>query len=137
MRIIKSILMTGFNGLLLFVLLFTLGRPGDLYFNAGNEYFFSRGNASVSVRSEIMQQLHDFQDGYTGRDLSQAESFAARLFSPDDIVILGTMGTGSVEWDYDVDEVSIPRRALRAMESAATSSISSHNRLFSKNPTQL
>lgn len=91
MKIISSILMTAFNGLLLFILLSTVSRADDLYFDAGDEFFFSRGNASADVRSEIMQQLHDFQDGYTRRDPSQAESFATRLFSADDIVILGTM----------------------------------------------
>lgn len=90
-KIVRSVLLTAFNGLLLFVLLFTLGRTDDLYFDAGDEFPFSRGNASAEVRSSIMQQLHDFQDGYTRRDPSQAESFAARLFSPDSIVILGTM----------------------------------------------
>ncbi len=91
MKIIKSVLMTAFNGLLLFVLLFTLGRTEDRYFDAGNEFPLSRGNASGDVRSSIMRQLHDFQDGYTRRDPSQVESFTARLFSPDNIVILGTM----------------------------------------------
>ena len=91
MKIIRSVVMTAFNGLLLFILLFTLGRTDDQYFDAGNEFVFSRGNGSADVRSKIMQQLHDFQDGYTRRDPSQAESFADRLFSPDSIVILGTM----------------------------------------------
>ena len=76
---------------MLFVLLFAVGRTDDLYFDAGNEFPFSQGNASGDVRSAIMQQLHDFQDGYTRRDPSQADEFTTRLFSPDNIVILGTM----------------------------------------------
>lgn len=91
MKILRSVLMTAFNALLLFVLLTTLTRADDTYFDAGNEFPFSRGNASADVRSRISQQLYDFQGGYTRRDPSQAESFAARLFSPDSIVILGTM----------------------------------------------
>ena len=91
MNIIKSILLTAFNGLLLFVLLFAVGRTDELYFDAGNEFPFSAGNAADPVRSAIMQTLDDFQAGYTHRDPSQAEAFVARLFSPENIVILGTM----------------------------------------------
>jgi len=90
-KIIRSILITAFNSLLLFILLFAVGRTDDLYFDAGYEFPYSPGNASGDVRSEIMQQLHDFQDGYTRRDPSQAEAFTSRLFSAEDIVILGTM----------------------------------------------
>ena len=91
MKITKSILMTVFNGLLLFILLFALGRANEKYINAGDNFHFSQGNASGDVRSEIIQKLNDFQDGYTRRDLSQAETFSTRLFSQENIVILGTM----------------------------------------------
>ena len=91
MKIIKNILMTAFSGLLLFVLLFAVGKPDDLHFDAGDDFPFSQGNASGDVRSAILQQLHEFQDGYTRRDPSQADEFATRLFSLDNIVILGTM----------------------------------------------
>ena len=91
MKITKSILTTVFNGLLLFILLFALGKASDKYINSGNDFPFSQGNASGDVRSEIIQKLNDFQDGYTRRDLSQAETFTTRLFSPENIVILGTM----------------------------------------------
>lgn len=91
MKIIQSILVTVFNGLLLFVLLFAVGRTDDLYFDAGNAFPFSQGNASGDKRSATMQQLPDFQDGYTSRDPSQVDAFAIRLFSADNIVILGTM----------------------------------------------
>ena len=89
--LIKRVLLTAFNVLLLFILLFAVGKTDDLYFDAGQAFPFSAGNATGEVRSEIMQLLDDFQDGYTRRNPSQAEAFAARLFSADTIVILGTM----------------------------------------------
>lgn len=91
MKIIRTILITAFNGLLLFILLFAVGRTDDLYFNAGHEFPFSAGNASGDVRSAIMLKLQDFQDGYTRREPSQVEPFTTRLFSADNIIILGTM----------------------------------------------
>ena len=108
MKIIGQILVTAFNGLLLFVLLFAVGGTDDLYFDAGDAFPYSQGNASGDVRAAIMQQLLDFQAGYTWRDPSQAEAFARRLFSAEDIVILGTMP----------DEIFIGReQATRLFES--------------------
>ena len=91
MKITRSILITIFNGLLLFVLLFAVGKANDGYIDAGNDFPFSRGTASGDVRSAILQKLNDFQEGYTKRDISQANAFATRLFSQENIVILGTM----------------------------------------------
>jgi hypothetical protein len=90
-KIIGQILMTALNGLVLFVLVFAVGGTDEAYFDAGEAFPFSQGNAAGDVRAAIMQQLLDFQDGYTRRDPSQADAFAKRLFSAEDIVILGTM----------------------------------------------
>ena len=90
MKILKILLLTAFNLLLLFILLFAVGRTDDLYLDAGELFPYSQGDAKGEVRSSILQQLNHFQEGYTRRDVSQAEAFSAQLFSPD-ILILGTL----------------------------------------------
>lgn len=91
MKIFRSILGAVFSGLLLLILLFAVGRTDDLYLDAGSDFPYSEGTAAGEVRSEILGRLRDFQDGYTRRDPDQAEAFVARLFAPEDILILGTM----------------------------------------------
>ena len=68
------------NRLVLFILLFVVGRTDDLYLDAGEAFPYSQGDAKDEVRSSILQQLNQFQEGYTRRDVSQAEAFSARLF---------------------------------------------------------
>ena len=91
MKIVRSILLSVFFGLLVAILLFVVGRADDQYLDAGEAYPYSKGSAPDDVRSEIMQQLLDFQDGYSKRDANQVEDFTSRLFSTDEIIILGTM----------------------------------------------
>ena len=90
MKIFRSLLLTAFNILLLFILICAVGRTDDLYLDAGETFPYSRGNATDEARSSILEQLIVFQEGYTRRDVSEAEAFSARLFSPD-ILILGTL----------------------------------------------
>ena len=90
MKIFRSLLLTAFNILLLFILLFAMSRTDDLYLDAGETFPYSQGNATDEARSSILEQLIVFQEGYTRRDVSEAEAFSARLFSPD-ILILGTL----------------------------------------------
>ena len=91
MKIIRSILLTIFLGLVISILLFVVGRTDNRYIDAAEEFPLSKGSAPDNVRSEILQSLMDFQDGYTYRDVSQVEDFTSRLFSANEIIILGTM----------------------------------------------
>jgi hypothetical protein len=56
-----------------------------------DDYVFSTGNASESVRAEILEQLQKFQDGYTRRDIDQVDPFMEQLFSQENALVLGTM----------------------------------------------
>jgi hypothetical protein len=90
MKIIRILILTAFNILLLFILMFAVAGTDDLYLDAGEAFPHSTGDATGAARASIQQQLNEFQAGYTQRDVSRAEAFAARLFSPD-ILILGTL----------------------------------------------
>ena len=52
---------------------------------------YSLGNSPDSVRSEIIEQLLKFQDGYSKRDPENIDAFMESLYSRDNILILGTM----------------------------------------------
>jgi hypothetical protein len=53
--------------------------------------FYSKGNAPDSIRFEIIDQLHKFQDGYSKRDTNNIETFMENLYSRKGLLILGTM----------------------------------------------
>jgi hypothetical protein len=52
---------------------------------------YSKGNAPDSIRMEIINQLKKFQDGYSKRDPKNITTFMQSLYSPKNILILGTM----------------------------------------------
>jgi hypothetical protein len=52
---------------------------------------YGAGNAPDEVRHEILQQLREFQKGYTERDAKTVGAFARNLLSRDNTLILGTM----------------------------------------------
>lgn len=54
-------------------------------------FLYDEGNASEEVRIEILEQLKYFQEGYVLRDTSIMEVYMDRLFSKENILILGTM----------------------------------------------
>jgi hypothetical protein len=91
MKIAKQILKVIFISVLLYSVMTVLRHSHKEYYEAKDEYIFAYGNASDSVRSEIIEQLYRFQDGYTNRDTSQLESFMEQLFSKENILVLGTM----------------------------------------------
>lgn len=68
----------------------TLQNPHPTFCGAGDTFVFSEGNAPEPDRSEIVDQLKLFQEGYAARDTSRVDSFARQLLS-DEILILGTM----------------------------------------------
>ena len=61
---------------------------------------FSGGDAPDSVRQAIIGQLNKFQDGYSGRDTSQVDTFMESLYSRENVLILGT-SPGEVFIGYD------------------------------------
>ena len=91
MKIAKQILKIVFICILLYSVITVLRHSHAEYYEAKDDYVFSHGNASDSVRSEIIEQLHKFQDGYTHRDTAQLEPFMEQLFSQENILVLGTM----------------------------------------------
>jgi hypothetical protein len=91
MKIAKQILKVVFICILLYSVIITLRHSHKEYYEAKDDYIFSHGNASDRVRSEIVAQLHVFQEGYARRDTAQLESFMEQLFSQRNILVLGTM----------------------------------------------
>jgi hypothetical protein len=91
MRIAKQILKVVFICILLYSVIIILRHSHKEYYEAKDDYIFSYGNASDSTRTEIIEQLHKFQDGYTRRDTAQLDTFMEQLFSQGNILVLGTM----------------------------------------------
>jgi len=61
------------------------------YQNDPTLFLYDQGNASGEVRSEILEQLVYFNEGYLLRDTSILETYMDRLFSRENILILGVM----------------------------------------------
>jgi hypothetical protein len=101
MKITKSLLLTIFSLLLIYSLSLPWRKPDKLYVDAGREFVFSKGNAPENVRSEVLQQVKTFQEGYTKRDVTNVQSFAEQLFSKDNIVIIGTGGPKETMVGYE------------------------------------
>jgi hypothetical protein len=91
MKIVKQVFKVVLISILLYSVIIILRHPHKAYYDAKDDYIFSYGNAPESVRSEIIEQLNKFQDGYTHRDTAQLESFMEQLFSRENILVLGTM----------------------------------------------
>ncbi len=91
MKIAKRIVTFLIIILLLYLTNSTLKNPYGDDLVSSDTYVYSKGNAPEAVRSEIIQQLDQFQKGYELRDVSIVESFMQRLFSKDNITVLGTM----------------------------------------------
>jgi len=86
-QIFKVVLLS----ILLYSVIIILRHPHKAYYDANDAFIFSNGNAPDSVRSEIVEQLNKFQDGYTHRDIGQLQPFMEELFSQENILVLGTM----------------------------------------------
>jgi len=91
MKIFKQVLKIMFICIVLYSVIIVLRHPHEEYYDAKDEYIYAYGNASDSVRTEIVEQLHKFQVGYTQRDTTQVEPFMEQLFSRENILVLGTM----------------------------------------------
>ena len=91
MKITKRFFKVVLISILLFLVALIFRNPHKAFYDAEDEYIYSSGNASDSVRSEIVEQLYKFQEGYIQRDTDQVEPFMEQLFSQENILVLGTM----------------------------------------------
>jgi len=86
-------------------------RADERSYGPSSAAVFSKGNAPDSIRMEVLDQLHKFQEGYTKRDVNQVEPFMESLYSKENTLILGTMpreiydgyerATGLVKSDWE------------------------------------
>jgi hypothetical protein len=91
MRIAKPVFRILFILLLIWILTRTYENRHQEFYGADQRFIYSHGSAPEEVRSEIIQQLRAFQNGYTQRDTSLLRSYMDQLFSRDNTLILGTM----------------------------------------------
>jgi len=91
MKIFLNILVAAGFALALIITTKTFVIPHQEYQADPSLFLYDHGNASPSVRAEILEQLEHFQDGYDKRDTLILESYMEQLFSKENILILGTM----------------------------------------------
>jgi hypothetical protein len=91
MKVVSGVLRVVFVAFLVWMCAGILEDRYQGSFGPPDSYPFERGNAPDDVRSEIIETLEAFQEGYTARDVSQVVPFAESLFARDNISILGTM----------------------------------------------
>jgi hypothetical protein len=91
MEIVRQVFKIVVIAVLLLTLIIVFRHPHEASYAAKDDYAFSSGNAPDGVRSEVVEQLHKFQDGYTDRDLALLEPFMEQLFSQENTLLLGTM----------------------------------------------
>jgi hypothetical protein len=90
-QVISSTLFYLFSFLVIYNLLSLYFYHKDQDFeNLNKQYFASTGNASQEIRKEIINALHISKDGRPVSDPAKIDSFLAKNFSKDDILILGT-----------------------------------------------
>ena len=91
MKIFVQVFKVVLISILLYSVMIVLSHPHEAYYDANDAFIFSIGNAPDSIRSDIVEQLHKFQYGYTDRDTTQIKPFMDQLFSEENILVLGTM----------------------------------------------
>jgi hypothetical protein len=67
-------------------------------------YLREKGDASGSVRAEVLVSLREFQDGYAKRDLLRLDEFMNRLFPRDQDARV--IGTDANEWKSGYDAIA-------------------------------
>lgn len=75
--------------LLLTTRIFQITNPS--YHDNPSLYLYGEGNAGVELRAEILEQLAYFNDGYHARDTAILDAYMDRLFSRENMLVLGTM----------------------------------------------
>ena len=69
----------------------TFANPHPEYYEQKNSYPFGEGNAPALTWDSIMTQLKYFENGYLERDVENLDEFCEKLFSRENILIMGTM----------------------------------------------
>lgn len=69
-KIVKIALRIIFILIILFLVTRIFKRADERYYAASEFPAFIKGNASDSIRKEVIGQLQKFQDGYSRRDVS-------------------------------------------------------------------
>lgn len=90
-KILLNILVVLGLGLTLFLTTRTFQMTNSDFHENPSLLLYERGNASDEVRLEILEQLEYFKKGYLQRDTLFLEVYMDRLFSRENILILGTM----------------------------------------------
>ena len=90
-RILIHILVIIGLSLALFTMTKILSIPHVEYYTVPDLHLYNKGNASPEIRQQILDKLQLFQEGYEARDTSNLESYMDKLFSRENILILGTM----------------------------------------------
>jgi hypothetical protein len=67
-------------------------------------YLREKGDASSSIRAEVLTSLREFQDGYSKRDPQQLDVFMQRLFPKDQDTRV--IGTDANEWRTGYDSIA-------------------------------
>lgn len=91
MKIIGQTLVVALVLITLFLATRPLQSPYDSHSDLADSMVFSTGNATADDRSGVIRQLKAFQEGYEQRSTARVNSFMQELFSPDNVLILGTM----------------------------------------------
>jgi len=91
MQIVKILVRIVLILVVLFLVTRTFKRADERKYGNTSAAVFSKGNATDSIRKEVLAHLYKFQEGYSKRDTRQVESFMNSLYSKDNILILGTM----------------------------------------------
>ena len=73
------------------------------YADLKSAYLAEPGDAPAEVRTEVLQALRAFQEGYLRRDPQQLASFMQRLFPQDQHLLVA--GTETGEWRLGYDSV--------------------------------
>lgn len=88
--ILNSLLVLAIGlALLLTTRIFQMTHPN--YHDNTALFLYGEGNAEGEERAELLEQLAYFNDGYLLRDTTILEVYMDRLFSRENILILGTM----------------------------------------------
>ncbi len=91
MKILLNVLVVLGFGLALFLSTRIFVMTNQKFHEDPGLFLYEQGNASGEIRSEILEQLEYFSEGYLQRDTSILESYMDRLFSRSNILVLGTM----------------------------------------------
>ena len=100
MKIFLNILVAAGFALALFLATKMLEIPHQEFQDDPSLFLYDQGNASPVIRTEILKQLEQFQEGYKKRDTTILESYMDQLFYRQNILILGTM-PGEIYSGYD------------------------------------